>query len=349
MENLLVKLANKLKNAFISKTGKRENAFPSKTSKRAITSLVLAGALVATMVGCTYTPSTDRPVDPDNPIVDPINPDNPNPNPDNPDPTEQYSDILRAVLNDPYYDEVIEEYHNAEEGTERVNKIFAIPYGYIESIGIDTTPIKNDEVEAYATTYIKDDEPNYLYVYARVENNDSTPYYTCYNLKYSITDQEKEEFVMLHEDGYIQAPFFVQEISNKKTPVEAKVASLTTERYEAYLNDFRRSKIIRDVLGDDLDFSLLDLSVENQTFDVQIMTHPDSMIDKGEYRTLQLIPSLGAEVTTIGSNVLNQPLVCTFTSEELEKFQNNVTNITYYFSYNRITFKNYESELESDQ
>ena len=79
------------------------------------------------------------------------------------------------------------------------------------------------------------------------------------------------------------------------------------------------------------------------------MTHADSIIDKGEYRTLQLIPSLGAEVTTIGSNILNQPLACTFTSEELERFQNNVTNVTYYFSYNRATFKSYESELESKQ
>ena len=345
MENLLVKLANKLKNAFknafTSKTGKR-----AITSKRVITSLALAGVLAATMVGCTYTPSTDRPVDPGNPIVTPIDPDNPNPNPDNPDPTEQYSDILRAVLNDPYYDEVIEEYHNAEEGTTRVNKIFAIPYGYLESIGIDATPIKNDEVEAYATTYIKDDEPNYLYVYARVENNDSTPYYTCYNLKYSITDQEKEELEMLHEDGYIQAPFFIQELSNQKTPVDTKVASLTTERYEAYLNDFRRDRNIRDVLGDDLDFSLLDFSVEDQTFDVQMMTSPDSMIDKGEYRTIQLIPSLGAEVTTIGNNVLNQPLAWTCTSEELEKFQNNATNITYYYSYNITQFG---SELESEQ
>lgn len=349
MENLLVKLANKLKNAFISKTGKRENAFPSKTSKRAITSLALAGVLAATMVGCTYTPSTNKPVDPDNPIVDPINPDNPNPNPDNPDPTEQYSDILRAVLNDPYYDEVIEEFYETGVGSKRSNKVFAIPYGYIESIGIDTTPVKNDEVEAYATTYIKDDEPNYLYVYARVENNDSTPYYTCYNLKYSITDQEKEELEMLHEDGYIQAPFFVQELSNQKTPVDTKVANLTTERYEAYLNDFRRSKIIRETLGEDLDFSLLGFSVKDQTVDVQIMTHADSIIDKGEYRTLQLIPSLGAEVTTIGSNILNQPLACTFTSEELERFQNNVTNVTYYFSYNRATFKSYESELESKQ
>lgn len=338
MENLLVKLANMLKNAFKSKTG-----------KRAITSLVLAGVLAATMVGCAYTPSTDRPVDPDNPIVDPINPDNPNPNPDNPDPTAQYSDILRAVLNDPYYDEVIEEYHNAEEGTERVNKIFAIPYGYIESIGIDTTPIKNDEVEAYATTYIKDDEPNYLYVYARVENNDSTPYYTCYNLKYSISDQNKEEYEMLHKGSYIQAPLFVQEISKRKTPVEAKVASLTKARYESYLREFKRDPIIQEALGEDIDFTLLGFSVEDQTFDVQMMTNPDSIIDKGEIRTVQLIPNIGSQLSTVGNNVLDYPLAWTCTSEELEKFQNNVTNITYYFSYNRITFKNYESELESDQ
>lgn len=338
MENLLVKLANKLKNAFTSKTG-----------KRAITSLALAGVLAATMVGCTYTPSTNKPVDPDNPIVDPINPDNPNPNPDNPDPTAQYSDILRAVLNDPYYDEVIEEYHNAEEGTERVNKIFAIPYGYIESIGIDTTPIKNDAVEAYATTYIKDDEPNYLYVYARVENNDSTPYYTCYNLKYSISDQNKEEYEMLHKGSYIQAPLFVQEISKRKTPVEAKVASLTKARYESYLREFKRDPIIQEALGKDIDFTLLGFSVEYQTFDVQMMTNPDSIIDKGEIRTVQLIPNIGSHLSTVGNNVLDYPLAWTCTSEELEKFQNNVTNITYYFSYNRITFKNYESELESDQ
>ena len=336
MENLLVKLANKLKNAFTSKTG-----------KRAITSLALAGVLAATMVGCTYTPSTDKPVDPDNPIVDPINPDNPNPNPDTPDPTEQYSDILRAVLNDPYYDEIAEEFHNVNAADSRSNKIYAIPYGYIESIGIDTSPIKNDEVEAYATTYIKDDEPNYLYVYARVETDSTTPYYTCYNLKYSITDQEKEELKMLHEDYYIQAPLFVQELSYQKTPVDAKVASLTKARYESYLREFKRDPIIQDALGEDIDFTLLGFSVEDQTFDVQMMTSPDSKIDKGEIRTVQLIPNIGSHLSTVGNNVLDYPLAWTCTSEELEKFQNNATYVTYYFTNNIVNLKDYE--LESEQ
>lgn len=323
--------------------------------KRTIMGLTLAGLLAVTMVGCTHTPTGGDPNDPDNTITQPSEPSEPS-EPSDPnqgsgttDPTEQYSATLRAVLNDPYYDEVIEEFYETGVGSKRSNKVFAIPYGYIESIGIDTTPIKNDEVEAYATTYIRDDEPNYLYVYARVETDSTTPYYTCYNLKYSITDQEKEEIEMLHEDGYIQAPFFIQELSNQKTPVEAEVASLTTERYEAYLNDFRRDRNIREALGDDLDFSLLGFSVEDQTVDVQIMTHADSIIDKGEYRTLQLIPSIGAEVTTIGNNVLNQPLAWTCTNEALEEYQNNATNVTFYFSYNRATFKSYESELESEQ
>ena len=334
MENLLVKLANKLKNAFTSKTG-----------KRAITSLALAGVLAATMVGCTYTPSTDKPVDPDNPIVDPINPDNPNPNPDNPDPTEQYSDILRAVLNDPYYDEIAEEFHNVNAADSRSNKIYAIPYGYIESIGIDTSPIKNDEVEAYATTYIKDDEPNYLYVYARVENNDSTPYYTCYNLKYSITDQEKEELEMLHEDGYIQAPFFIQELSNQKTPVDTKVASLTVERFNSFSNSFKKNSwSSTDAFGHhNIDISLIGFSVEDQTFEIQAMSSPNSIIDdKGEIRHIQLIPSIGAEVTTIGNNVLNQPLAWTCTNEALEEYQNNATYVTYYFTNNIVNLKDYE-------
>ena len=226
------------------------------------------------------------------------------------------------------------------------NKIYAIPYGYIESIGIDTTPIKNDEVEAYATTYIKDDEPNYLYVYARVENNDSTPYYTCYNLKYSISDQNKEEYEMLHEGRYIQAPLFVQELSNQKTPVEAKVASLTKARYESYLREFKRDPIIQEALGEDIDFTLLGFSVEDQTFDVQIMTHADSIIDKGEIRTVQLIPNIGSPMYTVGNNVLDYPLAWTCTSEELEKFQNKATYVTYYFTNNIVNLKDYELEFE---
>ena len=251
------------------------------------------------------------------------------------------------MLNDPYYDEIAEEFHNVNAADSRSNKIYAIPYGYIESIGIDTTPIKNDEVEAYATTYIKDDEPNYLYVYARVENNDSTPYYTCYNLKYSISDQNKEEYEMLHKGRYIQAPFFVQELSNQETPVEAKVASLTKARYESYLREFKRDPIIQEALGEYIDFTLLGFSVEYQTFDVQMMTNPDSIIDKGEIRTVQLIPNIGSHLSTVGNNVLDYPLAWTCTSEELEKFQNNATYVTYYFTNNIVNLKDYE--LESEQ
>ncbi len=323
--------------------------------KRTIMGLTLAGLLAVTMVGCTHTPTGGDPNDPDNTITQPSGPSEPS-EPSDPnqgsgttDPTEQYSATLRAVLNDPYYDEVIEEFYETGVGSRRSNKVFAIPYGYIESIGIDTTPIKNDEVKAYATTYIKDDEPNYLYVYARVETDSTTPYYTCYNLKYSITDQEKEELEMLHEDGYIQAPFFIQELSYQKTPVDAKVASLTKARYESYLYEFKRDPIIQEALGEDIDFTLLGFSVEDKTFDVQMMTNPDPMIDKGEIRSVQLIPNIGSPMYTVGNNVLDYPLAWTCTSEELEKFQNNVTNVTYYFSYNRVTFGNYESELESEQ
>lgn len=318
--NLIARACNRMKLLFSKpKIKKRIAAIALATSV-----IVGAGALTA----CNNNPSIDP---------------NPTPTP-TPEPTTEYSQILNDVLDSDYYDSLTDMYRGG--ASFQISKAHeAIPYAFLSREGYDIQAIKDEEIDCDSVAYIKNDNTNTLYLSTRVETNGADPYYTCYTLRYSLTDEEYDDLVMLHEGKYIQAPYFIQELDNQKTAHVESKASITVEAYDGLLQSFIDNEMYsNEVFGlNDIEMDFLNFSVDNNTFEVNLRTRPDRgnntstmvMIDHdGLLRNLHLVPSLSiAPVSTLkyNSSVFIGPDF-DWNPTNLDEFQNNYDSLTYFDS-----------------
>ena len=318
--NLIARACNRMKLLFSKpKIKKRIAAIALATSV-----IVGAGALTA----CNNNPSIDP---------------NPTPTP-TPEPTSEYSQILNDVLDSDYYADLTDSYRDA--WSYPITKAHeAIPYAFLSREGYDIQAIKDEEIDCDSVAYIKNNDTNTLYLSTRVETNGADPYYTCYTLRYSLTDDEYDDLVMLHQGKYIQAPYFIQELDNQKSAHVESKASITVEAYDGLLQAFiDRKNFSTDVYGtDDLEMDFLDFSVDNNTFEVNLRTKPDRgnntstmvmIVRNGQLRNIQLVPALStANVSTLSynSSVFIGPDFY-WNSSNYEEFQNNYDSLTYFDS-----------------
>jgi len=150
----------------------------------------------------------------------------------------KHSQILQNVLTDPYYSSLIamDKYHY---DTTRTNlhlknpKYNAIPYGFLENEGYDIDYIKSNKVNSISDMFL---DGNSLYLAIRIETKATQNYYTNYVLKYNLTNQEIKEMNVLFSQltlkgktTYIQAPFFIQEMSYLKTPEVVNKSYITVD------------------------------------------------------------------------------------------------------------------------
>ena len=150
----------------------------------------------------------------------------------------QYSPLLQGVLTDDYYNLLIDQ---AKANPNIANKghFDPHPYGFLEDEGYDINKIKNNEIECLSTSYL--DNKNF-YIQTKVENKATTDYYSCYTLKYTLSNDEIDDLNKLFPAiggttyKYYQAPLFIQEISNQKTASVISKAHLTKTCHEALLN-----------------------------------------------------------------------------------------------------------------
>ena len=285
--NLIARACNRMKLLFSKpKIKKRIAAIALATSV-----IVGAGALTA----CNNNPSIDP---------------NPTPTP-TPGPTTEYSQILNDVLDSDYYADLTDSYRDA--WSYPITKAHeAIPYAFLSREGYDIQAIKDEEIDCDSVAYIKNDDTNTLYLSTRVETNGADPYYTCYTLRYSLTDEEYDDLVMLHEGKYIQAPYFIQELDNQKSAHVESKASITVEAYDGILNYLTGFPQMTSSFGTEkLDLDFVDFSVDDQTFEVNLRTTPDRgnntstmvmIVPNAELRNIILLPSNLNSVITLRNN-----------------------------------------------
>ena len=316
--NLIARACNRMKLLFSkAKIKKRIAAIALATSV-----IVGAGALTA----CNNNPSIDP---------------NPTPTP-TPEPTTEYSQILNDVLDSDYYDSLTDMYRDG--ASFQISKAHeAIPYAFLSREGYDVQAIKDEEIDCDSVAYIKNNDTNTLYLSTRVETNGADPYYTCYTLSYSLTDDQYDDLVMLHEGKYIQAPYFIQELDNQKTARVESKASITVEAYDDLLQTFTGNQnYSTSVFGtDDLEMDFLDFSVNNNTFEVNLRTRPDRgnntstmvmIVYNGQLRNIKLIPALSGNISTLSNNssVFTGPYYWNPTNRD--EFNTNYDSLTYFDS-----------------
>lgn len=236
--NLLSKLREKFKNV------------KDETKKR-VMSTILAGGIALSGLGLSACNSTTNNNDNTNPpIVNPGDNENENQTPGGDNGNSQtpgegnggsqtpdyskYSQILQNVLTDKYYwglegEETADDKIGANRWTYNNPRFMAIPYGFLEDEGFDISKIKSGSLYCKSDLYTINND---LFIELRAEIKTNTPiwentssYLANYVLKYTLTNQELKEVLALHEPlsssdktTYLQAPFFIQELSYLKTP-----------------------------------------------------------------------------------------------------------------------------------
>ena len=303
----------------------------------AILTISAALAGVVALGACSLGSQTGgNDTDPDDPTIDNNDP--------TPEPEEKYSQILNDVLESDYYAELTDMYEAAWNYP--ITKAHeAIPYAFLSREGFDIQAIKDEEIDCDSVAYIKNDDTSTLYLSTKVVTDGADPYYTCYTLSYPLTDKEYDDLVMLHQEKYIQAPYFIQELDNQKTAKVISKASITVEAYDGLTKSFiDRNNFSTDVYGtDNLEMDFLNFSVNDNTFEVNLRTIPDRgnntstmvmIVRNGQLRNIQLVPALStANVSTLSynSSVFIGPDFY-WNSSNYEEFQNNYDSLTYFDS-----------------
>ena len=311
--------------------------------KKVVMSLILAlSATFLALTGCT-TDTTDPGKNPST---------NPGTNPGT-NPTE-YSQLVTDLANDTEVNALIDQ---ANQNT----SLFSTPlfdphpYSFLEKEGLDVEAIKSGELYCRTISFVRDDEPNNLYMITYAENEGAVPYYSEYMLKYSLTDKEMADYNKLHDEEYIQAVFLNDAISEAKA---ANVISETKMTVEAHTN---LSKSLRDndnyvknaIDTDNIDILLKDYSTETGLFNVYIFQNlnMDSNMLAQNKKIVKLQLTQGTTKITINNDIFYgphssgqyRPYIISEETPTYEDYLNSVVPITFYSSQGTILNENLDN------
>ena len=264
---------NEINNESVGLLKKTYAKFKSSKIVQKLAALTIAAATVLTLTGCedyVVTPPDDVDINENNQNNEQNNENN-NEN-RNPIDVSGYSQILQNILLDEDYDKLLSQiqannsYQLWETGTFEPH-----PYAFYESQGFDVQAIKNDKIDAYTMSYVLDEEPNSLYIYTRVMQDNS--YWINYLLKYHLTDKEMEDYHFLHTGQgrtkyFIQSVFMNNEISKTRTPEIIGTSKISVKALENMTNSMQFT-LFQNVSG--LDLIFLNPNKEDLSFDMYLI------------------------------------------------------------------------------
>ena len=198
-----------------------------------------------------------------------------------------------------------------------------------------------------SVAYTKENEPNNLYVATRVETKGETPYYTCYTLKYSLSDLEMQDLQFVHNSRAIESPLFIQESSYRKNPIVISKASISIRAYNNIVETFKNPNawFAQDKFGTMLvSIDWNNFSIEGNTVTCTIRPQSiDSFSGKVNIETLILTSGVEENVNVLDSNknVYTGPYLLTILSQEyVNDYLNNenIVAVTYYDTQNKDEF-----------
>lgn len=312
-----------------------------------ITAMCAALACAFAFCGCSLIESIINPDRTDETTNDPNGTDNPD------KPTETHSELLNDVIRDAYYVNLIKE-HTTDAGVISTlsQDLAPIPYKFLEQQGYNINAIKNDQVKCSSISYVKENQPNNLYMSVKVETKASTPYYTFFTLKYSLSDLEMADLNYLHEKEAVEAPLFLQELSYQKTPAVEGRASMLIKAYDSILEYFQKIDILSIDVYNTRDFTMdvLSFSADNNILECVFRPNVYSVVNTTEIRYAHLMSGVvGVKVTEEiinGTNVYvyPYPYVSFRTVEYGNKYLTTSTPITLY----QTEHENYLFKLYDD-
>ena len=202
-----------------------------------VTKSILGLTMATTMFlsGCAYPPNNIPDTTPSDSSNPPISSSQNNSNETDNQNNYEYSQILLNVLNNQHYNSLIERARAGNKELYERGEFKPHPYAFLEDEGFDVEAIKNNSLDCYTMSYELDNEPNMLYIYTRV--NDGSVVHN-YLLKYKLTEQEMDDYDMLHDDPstatnyFIQSVFMNNEISQTRDPISIEESKMTVEAFD---------------------------------------------------------------------------------------------------------------------
>lgn len=228
------------------------------------------------------------------------------------------------------YQQAIDKYN---AGNDNLLKAYSHPLSFLASKGYDTNAIKTGEIEFKTFSYVKESEPNNLYimtstfVHDEVEIEDNS-YYTKYLLKYELTDNEMQAYKHLYDNNYIQANMVIASLSKLKNEiVVADVKIGERENYDSI--KFINAMITTDTKWavEASDTIIVDYSLEDQSCKYLIFSEEGGKISTYfvsycyDFRTVDID---GETVIKLSKQVRIE--------EERNEFIDQAERVTYYIS-----------------
>lgn len=259
--------------------------------------------------------------------ADPVQPDPPAVSPEE----GGYSDLVKNnILNNGFYQRLIA----SEDTLVRPGNIhyYPHPYGYLQKRGHNIQAIKDGELECNTIVYTVGNDTGHLYVDTRVQTIEGDlDYYTCYSLKYALSEKEYHDLYYFSDRVYSLAPLIVQELSYQKSPQAITETSMLKAMFESWDNQFNNTtpgkESFAKVFGCQITFNILEYSVENQTLKTRFYCkNNDNIIQNCEIRVANTKPAniLWKVSTLSNTNILNGPLTTAFISDqERQDYKNN--------------------------
>lgn len=310
---------------------KLKNKLNTKVFKK-IAGLTLAATMLITPLSACQCGTTTDPVDPKpgpHVIID-----------DDDQTFSMFTPMLAGLLKDAEY----------KEYGEKLTHMKPLPYTFLAQQGHDVAKLKTGELFGRTITFIKDSEPNNLYMATYVQNPGN--YYSEYMLRYTLTDDEIADYVFLYnvpgDQGHyaIQMCYMNDQISKVKTPT---IISSTKMDRQAHNNLVDRSivgnyfvNLIKKEKNEYYDLILKAIHPTEEKYDLELIDFyflsvpPTSLpllesgyIVDAEFTLLQ-------DITCSGDICLtpNTPTAIRTTDEQKENFNNSKETILV-FSYGK--------------
>lgn len=257
----------------------------------------------------------------------------PNEKPNESEDEHTFSQLTLDMLNDEYYQNLIEEEksHSSSNG----NKLAPIPYGFLEGEGYDINPLlegyedNEQPTECNTFVYTSNTNQNELYINIRLYFNMTTPHYSYYTIKYTLSDEDMADFTYLNENNFYESALFIQNLSYEKEPEVTSyerigLAAVTgTTRSLSNANFYDNSSPFLFYKGFDYDNQCLNFIVQPANI--------NETVSKQKIYEITTYPPEGDKIEFRYDDVYFKPFNTTIESQEaLDEYLNNYTSVTCY-------------------
>lgn len=238
--------------------------------------------------------------------------------------SKEYCPILQTVLTSDYYNNLIDSQQYLHFNSPEFNPA---PFNFLEQRGHNMDSIKKGTLMCDTYIYFVDNNKSDLYMSVKTDN--AAGDVTNYVLKYSITNKEYDDLKMLYNGNYIQAPLFVQEMDNQKTPTIESCVSVTYKTYNMLYNNFNSTKMKNIFNSDSIDIDIVklntnyELGVNARNNDIKDPVNNSQQLRK---YSAKLDPSAGLTYKNDVFNLLNSGTI----SSNINEFSTTYQSINYF-------------------